>query len=132
MEILEMAKILGQRIKGEAVAAEFDAAKAAYESSAELIQAIMEYNVQQQILDEQSKCETKDENLIKSVDARINELYEQIVNNEDFIRYENAQNALNSLIQSVIETIINEVTPREQGCSHDCESCGGSCSHHHH
>lgn len=128
VEIIEMAQALGLRIRSSNEGVRFEEAKAAYESNIEINNALMEYQIQQDLLSKQEDedGEPMDEQTLTRVNDRINELYEFIVNHEAYKEYENAQKELNELITRVNSTIVAQITGRTGGqCSHDCSSCGG-------
>jgi len=61
---------------------------------------------------------------------RINELYDQIVAHPVYVELEQAQNAVNDLMNAVNNTIMFEITGEvPSSCTHDCSTCGGSCGH---
>ena len=82
MEIIEMAQALGLRIKSSIEGIRFEEAKAAYESNIEINNALMEYQIQQDLLSKQEDEDgtPMDEQTLTRVNDRINELYEFIVN----------------------------------------------------
>lgn len=126
MDIMEMAIMLGQRIKGEEAAQRFLKARDAYNSSVELKTSFSEYNVQRMILEQEANKEEIDNELVKRIDTRIDELFEFITKHELYIELEAAQNALNEELNKIMQKISEQITgiPAE-GCTHDCSTCGG-------
>ncbi len=126
MDIMEMAIMLGQRVKGEEVAQRFLKARDAYNSSVELKTSFSEYNVQRMILEQEANKEEIDNELVKRIDTRIDELFEFITKHELYIELEAAQNALNEELNKIMQKISEQITgiPAE-GCTHDCSTCGG-------
>lgn len=128
MEILEMAAAIGLRIKETPEAKRYENAKKEYEANKEINMALMEYEIQQQIIERQKKSEEFDAQLIENVNERIDVLYKTITEHPLFVEFESAQTALNELIKSVNQTIVEQITGKKPaGCTHDCSSCGG-CS----
>ncbi len=128
MEIMEMAQVLGLRIKMSDEGVAYQKAKAEYESNTEVNAALMEYQIQQDLLSkrEDEDGNEMDEQTLTRVNDRINELYEFVINHATYKNYENAEAKLNELISRVNKTILSQITGRESGnCSHDCSTCSG-------
>lgn len=128
MEIMEMAQALGLRIKISEDGEKFARAKAEYESNLEINSALMEYQIQQDLLSrrEDESGEPMDEQTLARVNDRINELYEFVVEHPAYKTYEKAQADLNDLISGVTKTIVSQITGQTgDGCTHDCSTCGG-------
>ncbi|MBR2431516.1 MAG: YlbF family regulator, partial [Clostridia bacterium] len=96
MELIEMAAILGQRIRSSEAGQRLENAAKAYAENPELRSAFTEYQVQQKVLEEHGALEVKDEALISAIDKRLNEIYDQIINHEIYKEYEAAQEAYNN------------------------------------
>lgn len=128
MQLMEMAQLVGLTIKNSPEGVAFERAKAEYEGNLEINNALMEYQIQQTLIQnkEDESGEPMDEMTLERVNDRINELYEFIVGHEKYKAYEEAQKALNDLIGKVNSTILAQITGRVPGeCTHDCSSCGG-------
>lgn len=124
MEIMEMAALIGKQIKESEEGQAFLAAKAAYEGSQEINNALMEYQIQQQAL-EQITEETEAE-VMARIDDRLTELYTFVTEHPLFKAYEEAEMKMNATLQKVQATIIAQVTGRmPSDCTHDCSTCGG-------
>ncbi len=131
MEIMELAAQLGQAIKADARIAQMEEAKAAYEKD-EKIQALMlEFNTQQIALAEEYKKEPVDQKIIEAIENRLNEIVAQVTASESFIKINEAQEAVNTLMNEVNAEIEFQITG-QRPCAHDCSSCGSDCGHHHH
>lgn len=128
MKLMEMAQLVGLTIKNSPEGIDFDKAKAEYEADLDINNALMEYQIQQSLIQmkENEDGEPMDEKTLARVDDRINELYEFIVNHEKYKAYENAEKALNELIGKVNSTILAQITGKTPSeCTHDCSTCGG-------
>ncbi len=124
MEIMELAAVIGKQIKESPEGKAFLEAKAAYEGSIEINNALMEYQVQQQAL-EQITEETEPA-VMARIDDRLTELYTFITEHPLFKAYEEAEMTMNGIIQKVQATIIAQVTGKmPSDCTHDCSTCGG-------
>ena len=110
MEIMEMAIMLGQRMK----------------QNVELRTAFSEYNVQRMLLEQEANKEEIDNELVKRIDTRVDELFDFITHHPAYEEIEAAQNALNEVLKKVMDTIAQQITgDAPQGCTHDCSTCGG-------
>lgn len=124
MEIMELAAEIGKQIKESPEGVKFMEAKAAYEGSQEINNALMEYQIQQQALSQVN--EDTEADAMARIDDRLGELYTFITEHPLYQAYEAAEMALNATIQKVQATIIAQVTGRmPSDCTHDCSTCGG-------
>ena len=130
MEIMELAAELGKKIKEDPKIIAMKKAEEAYNSDSKLQTLMVEYNAQSTALTEEYKKPEKDEEFIKRIQARINQLYHEITENPVLIEYQQAQEVVNALMTEVNSEITSQRTG-ERPCTHDCSSCGGSCGHHH-
>lgn len=126
MDIMEMATMLGQRMRQEEEAVRFLKAQAEFNGSVELRTAFSEYNVQRMLLEQEANKEDIDNELVKRIDTRIDELFEMITHHPLYIEIEAAQNALNEALKKVMDKITQQITGESPaGCTHDCSTCGG-------
>ena len=119
----ELAEILKQDERMIALAN----AKKEYEESSEIKRLMMEYNVQQIAITEEYKKDTRDEEFIKIINNRIEEIYNAISNDPVMKNYIAAQEEVNLLMQEV-NSEINFFITGDRPCSHDCSSCSSNCS----
>ena len=108
-KIMEMAKCLGQIIKEDEVIKKLDAAQAAYNTDADVLLLTTEYTVQQQLLTE-AFAKDEDKQTIEKINARINAIYNQVLETEAYKAYEAAQNEVNMLMQLVNDAISREIS----------------------
>ena len=127
MEIFELAVELGNKLKEDERLKALERARLDYETSAELLSLMSEYEVQQQTLQaEVGKADEKDMLFVESVQNRINELYKAIMTHPVFVALNEAQAAVNDLMNAVNSTITMQITGEEpSGCTHNCATCGG-------
>ncbi len=124
MELMELAAAIGQKMKDSEEGKAFLEAKAAYEASTEINNALMEYQIQQQALEQIP--EEVDPAVMARIDDRMTELYTFITEHPVFKAYEQAEMTLNATLQKVQATIIAQVTGKmPSDCTHDCSTCGG-------
>ena len=65
-----------------------------------------------------------DPDLLSSIENGIDEAYQKIVENDTYLRYSDAKDALDKLMNDVNGEITFQITGKRP-CSHDCASCGG-------
>ena len=130
MTIMELAAQLGQAIKADERIAKMEEAKVAYEKD-EKIQALMlEYNTQQIALAEEYKKSPVDQKIIEAIENRLDEIVAAVTTSETFVKINEAQEAVNALMNEVNGEIEFQITG-QRPCTHDCSSCGSDCGHHH-
>lgn len=129
MEIFELAKKLGEEIKKDRRMIEFEKAKKEYENNVEIQTALKEYEVQQQALQIEMMKEERDTLTIDAINARIEELYNQIVTSEVFLRINQLQAEVNDLMNEVNNTITCAITGEDpkSACTHNCATCHSQC-----
>ena len=127
MEIFELAEKLGQALKEDARLVALEKTKEAYEADNELKRQMMEYQVQQEAMQREVTKPEKDLHFIETIQRRIDTLYNMIVENESFKALNEAQAAVNGLMNQVNGTIMYQITGEQPsgGCTHDCSTCGG-------
>lgn len=130
MEIMELAAQLGQAIKADERVIKMDNARVAYEADTGVQQLMFEYNMQQIALQEEYKKTSIDKNVIEAIEKRIDQIVTEVTANPTFIALNEAEEAVNALMQEVNAEITFQITGKRP-CAHDCSSCGSDCGHHH-
>lgn len=124
--VFEMAMVLGKALKKDPHLVRMEQAKQAYEADAELSRMLTEYDVQRKAIEQVAGDADYDPELVGQIQHRIDELYEDISANETFKELNEAQAAVNNLMNAVNSTIMFAITGEmPSGCTHDCSSCGG-------
>ena len=132
MSIEEIAAQLGKAIKEDDRIKELNAARDAYETSEELRTLMTEYDVNQKAIEFEAAKPELEEELLKKMQARLDELYDKIIEHPVFVRLNAAQNEVNSFMEAVNNIITFNITGElPSSCTHDCSTCGGSCGHNH-
>ena len=126
-EILKACSELAKLISKDDRLKKLNEAKSAYENSSEIKKLMAEYNVQQMALAEEYKKEKRDEDFIKIINGRIEELYNEISTNRIMRDYMDAQESVNAFMNEV-NSEINFFITGERPCTHDCSSCSSHCS----
>ncbi len=124
MSIYELAAKLGQAIKEDERMIRMEKAKADYDSSEKIGNLMMEYGIQQQALTAMGDGEEIDTDALTRIQDRIDEIYAEITTDPVFIELDEAQTAVNELMETVNNTIMFNATGNTP-CSHDCASCSG-------
>jgi cell fate (sporulation/competence/biofilm development) regulator YlbF (YheA/YmcA/DUF963 family) len=130
MNYKEATKILGEALAAEPAVIAFNAAKAAFDSDAELSSMMAEYRTARTLLGEMYARPSLSEEESRSADAlntRLAELTESIRANAVYRALEEAQEEVNALMAAV-NTDISFYAFGERpdsGCTHDCSTCGG-------
>ena len=126
MEIFELAAELGKALKADERLVKLEEAKKTYEENKVLQRNIVEFEVQQKALQQEMLKPEKDTLFIEVIQKRIDELYNLITENEDFVALNEAQAVVNELMNSVNTTITYNITGEmPSSCTHDCSTCGG-------
>ena len=132
MTIPEIAAQLGKAIKEDDRVKELNAAREAYENSEELRTLMTEYEVNQKAIEFEAAKPEREEELVRKIQTRLDELYDQIMAHPVFVRLNEAQNEVNSYMEAINNIITFNITGElPSSCTHDCSTCGGSCGHNH-
>ena len=124
MSIYSLAAELGKAIKEDERMIRMEKAKEAYESSEKIGNLMMEYGIQQQALTTMGDGNDIDTDAVTRIQDRINEIYAEITTDPIFKELDEAQEAVNALMESVNNTIMFNATGQTP-CTHDCSSCSG-------
>ena len=130
-KMIELAHTLGLAIAESDEIKALEIAKEAYESDADLQAKLAEYETDRKLLAEEfikEDSETKEE-AVSKLREHMEALAAEIVVNEKYVAFTNAQQALNDLMAEVNAEIKFCITgERPSACTHDCSTCGG-CHH---
>lgn len=97
----------------------------AYNESTDIATYMTEYGVQQEILSVEFGKPERDEDLIAKIQARIDNLYDEIVSNPVYQEYKDAADEYSAYYQEVVSELDFAITGKKASCSGDCSSCGG-------
>ena len=125
MELMEMAKLVGLAIKESEEGKRAEEMKKAYEEDEKIVALTTEFDVQQKALAAMVGNENADNNLTEAIQARLSEIYEEVLATEVYKAYEAAQKDLGRLIDKVNSVIMGQVSGNVEGSTHDCSSCSG-------
>lgn len=126
-KIIQLAHALGEEIAKSREIENLEVAKGVFETDAALQEMMREYETQRSLLGEEfAKADSADKVVIEKVKARIGELTEKIVSNDNYKAFQAAQEAMNSLMAEVNAEIKFCITgERPSSCTHDCSTCSG-------
>ncbi len=125
-KIIEMIHALGNEIKEDPRATALQSAADTYNESNELRTLITEYNVHQTALSAEYSKEEHDEDVIRSIEKRLEELYNEITNCAAYADYAHAKDEYDAYYSEVLAELEFAITGHRP-CSHDCSCCDGGC-----
>lgn len=127
-DVFEIAELLGKTLKEHEKVKRLTAAKKAYDENPQIAAKLLEYQVQQKAMENEVVKPEKDMHLIELIQNRIDILYKEISNDPVFIELNDAQVAVNDLMNAINSTITFNITGEiPSSCTHDCSTCGGGC-----
>ena len=124
MNMMEVAAQLGKIIKESDVYRELENAKEEYDNNENIKQYMQEYQVDRQALESAAAQENPETLVIETLQNRLDELYKLITEAPSFIRVNNAQTAVNELMEQVNNEITFAITG-QRPCTHNCSTCHG-------
>ena len=130
-KIIELAHTLGLAIAESDEIKALEIAKDAYEADADLQAKLSEYETDRKLLTEEFIKEDNDakEEAVAKLRAHMEALAAEIVVNDKYVAFTNAQAGVNALMAEVNAEIKFCITgERPSTCTHDCSTCGG-CHH---
>ncbi len=141
MEIIELAKQLGKKLTESDEYIAFCKTRDICKENKLLKQKLDEFKVQKAVLDVESEKEDKDEMLCDAINARVETLYKEIMENEQMKAYNKAEEDLNLLMTAINMTITSFISPEnlktnsafegddsddtDGECTHNCATCRG-------
>lgn len=128
MEIMELAKQLGEAIKADERVIRLHKATAEYENDMELLTKVSKYNEMSKALADAFETDGKDSEKVKTLGYELKELYGEIMAMPTMIEFTEAKEAVDKFMEQVNGEIMYVVTGTRP-CSH--EGCDGDCSHCH-
>ena len=127
-KIIELAHLLGEEIAKSEEIKNLEAAKAEFQSNADLQAKMSEYETERILLGQEfaKNPDEADAKAIADLKARIEELSGEICKHESYIKFAKAQSDMNALMADVNAEIKFCITgERPSECTHDCSSCKG-------
>lgn len=130
--ITEFKKLCAQ-LQKEDVIVYLEQAKNMTDKDQELQDLIGKFNLTRYNLTTELTKSDKNEELVAKLDAELNDLYEQVMSNENMVAYNEAREEVDHLtkyIQAIITETVNGGDPMTvelptESCSGSCSSCSG-------
>lgn len=124
--IIQIANMLGMEIAKSDEIKTLEAAKEAYQTD-DALQALMsEYETDRMLLAEEFSKDEVDQEAAAKLRERIEELTAEIMKNQNYIAFSEAQRGMNALMAEVNAEIKFCITgERPSECTHDCSTCSG-------
>ena len=127
-KIIELAHLLGEEIAKSDEIRNLEEAKGEFQTDSELQNKMNEYEAERMLLGQEFAKDVNeaDQKAIADLRARIEELSSEIGTNPKYIRFAEAQRAMNALMADVNAEIKYCITgERPSDCTHDCSTCKG-------
>ena len=126
-KIIEIAHMLGMEIAASDEIKNLESAKAVFEADADLQAKMSEYEAERRLLGQEFSKDPSDadEKAIADLRARIEELTKEISANPVYMKFAEAQQAMNKLMADVNAEIKFCITGERDDCTHDCSTCKG-------
>ncbi len=126
-EMKSLVAALGALVKADPRCAELENAVEEYERSEELNALVTEYNEQQNFLAAAyGRPEALAEDFKKSVQDRIDALYDEITSHPAYTAYAEAKASFDELTEAIYGELQFAVTG-QRPCAHNCASCASKC-----
>ena len=136
MTVIELTRELGRALQCDDRYIAYNLAKQTNDQDAELQNLIGEFNIVRMKYSQQmQKNEAEqDKELMKKLDEDMREIYGKIMKNENMVRFNDAKDAMDKLLNSINFIITMSANgedpmtcPEEQpsSCSGSCATCGG-------
>ena len=133
MDIIKAARELGKAIQADPRYIEFNRCRQANDNDQKLQNLIGEFNlVRMQAAEEANKDEGRDEERFKQLNAKMRQIYADVMVNENMIAYNNAKGEFDAVVQNmnaIIDLCMQGEDPDTceptSGCTGSCATCGG-------
>lgn len=134
MDVIDLFKKAALALQTDARYLALDAARKANDADETLQGMIGEFNLARLDLNNEVSKDERDEAKVAQLNAKVNQLYTEIMNSEGMKNYNEAKaeaEALVSYIDAIINTAMNGgdpmsvQEPQAGGCSGSCSSCSG-------
>jgi len=123
-EMKKEIEALGKLIHDDPRTVALAAAEDKYNTDDEMTRLVTEYNVQQSALAAQYAAEERDEEMIKVIEKRIEEIYDAVTNNDLYSEYLRAKADYDEMYKEITNRLEFAITGKSP-CTHDCSTCGG-------
>ena len=129
MDIIEMTRELGRALQNDERYIAMMSARQASDEDQALQEAIGEFNLKRMAISNEAQKDDRNEETLQRLNAEFRAVYQKIMENEHMLRYNDAKNEFDALLQRMTG-ILSRCADGEdpETCDYDAASCGGNCS----
>lgn len=129
MDVIEKTRELGKLIQQDERYAAYVKAKELNDNDEALQKLIGEFNMKRVSLNTEMSKETRDSEKLTSLDTEIKTLYNDIMNNENMKKFNDAKNEMDDMLSQINMVITMSANGEDpETCPTQVSSCGGSCA----
>ncbi len=126
MEILDMARQLGEAIRDSEIMARVKAAEEAQQNDAEAQKLIGEYNLTRMQLAQRAQKEDITKEEMEKIQQELSAEFEKLTKNAVISEFLESRAALDAIVNQVNSILTHFITGEDpDGCTHNCSTCGG-------
>ncbi len=126
MEILDMARQLGEAIRDSEIMARVKKAEEAQQSDAEAQKLIGEYNLTRMQLAQRAQKEDITKEEMEQIQQELSAELEKLTKNSVIAEFLESRAALDAIVNQVNSILTHFITGEDpNGCTHNCSTCGG-------
>ena len=133
MDIIDMTRELGRALQNDERYIAMVAARQQSDEDAALQEAIGEFNLKRMAISNEAQKEDRNEETLRRLNDEFRAVYQKIMENEHMLRYNEAKNDFDALLQRITGIIglcadgedPNTADYDPASCGGDCSSCGG-------
>ena len=134
MDVIKMARYLGEAIQQTEEYKSYMAAKIANDADDELQTLIGDFNLKRMDINSEAAKTEKDENKLSELDTKLKDIYSKIMKNQNMAAFNRAQAEMDSIIKDINSIIMMSANgqdpqtcelPPESGCGGGCGGCSG-------
>ena len=129
MDIIEMTRELGRALQNDERYIAMVTARQASDEDQALQEAIGEFNLKRMAISNEAQKDDRNEETLQRLNAEFHAVYQKIMENEHMLRYNDAKNEFDALLQrmtGILSLCADGEDP--ETCDYDAASCGGNCS----
>ena len=129
MDIIEMTRELGRALQNDERYIAMVTARQASDEDQALQEAIGEFNLKRMAISNEAQKDDRNEETLQRLNAEFRAVYQKIMENENMLRYNDAKNEFDALLQrmtGILSLCADGEDP--ETCDYDAASCGGNCS----
>ena len=129
MDIIEMTRELGRALQNDERYIAMVTARQASDEDQALQEAIGKFNLKRMAISNEAQKDDRNEETLQRLNAEFRAVYQKIMENEHMLRYNDAKNEFDALLQrmtGILSLCADGEDP--ETCDYDAASCGGNCS----